>query len=50
VLLIPYNHLLLKDAYRLYFFTADGQALLALAVTVWCLSILLAFIWGRRNR
>ncbi|MFM1655043.1 type II secretion system F family protein [Brevibacillus sp. B_LB10_24] len=50
VLLIPYNHLLLKDAYRLYFFTADGQALLSLAVTVWCLSILLAFIWGRRNR
>jgi hypothetical protein len=48
--LIPYNQSLLKDSYRLYFFTADGQAILSLAVTVWCLSILLAFIWGRRYR
>ncbi len=49
ILLIPYNQSLLKESYRLYFFTADGQALLSLAVTVWCLSILLAFIWGRRH-
>ncbi|UFJ40592.1 hypothetical protein LOK74_21650 [Brevibacillus humidisoli] len=49
LLLIPYNHTLLKDTYRLYFLTPDGQALLSLAVTVWSLSILLAFIWGRRH-
>jgi hypothetical protein len=49
VLLIPYNQSLLKDSYRLYFFTADGQSILSIAVTVWCLSILLAFIWGRRH-
>ncbi|WP_255298602.1 type II secretion system F family protein [Brevibacillus dissolubilis] len=49
LLLIPYNQSLLPDSYRLYFFTADGQALLAMAVTTWCLSILLAFIWGRRH-
>jgi len=48
--LIPYNQTLLKDSYRLYFFTADGQAILSLASAVWCLSILLAFIWGRRYR
>jgi hypothetical protein len=50
VCLIPYNQSLLKDSYRLYFFTADGQAILSLAITVWSLSILLAFIWGRRYR
>lgn len=50
VLLIPYNQSLLQDSYRLYFFTPDGQAILAIAVTVWLLSILLAFIWGRRFR
>ncbi|CAJ1004552.1 MULTISPECIES: hypothetical protein [Bacillales] len=50
ICLIPYNQSLLKDSYRLYFFTADGQAILSLAVTVWALSILLAFIWGRRYR
>lgn len=50
ILLIPYNQTLLKDSYRLYFFTADGQAILSLALTVWCLSVLLAFIWGRRHR
>lgn len=49
ILLIPYNQMLLKDSYRLYFFTADGQALLSLATTIWCLSVLLAFIWGRRH-
>lgn len=49
ILLIPYNQTLLKDAYRLYFFTPDGQALLAISVTTWCFSILLAFIWGRRQ-
>jgi hypothetical protein len=49
LLLIPYNHTLLKDTYRLYFLTADGQALLSIAFTVWCLSIMLAFIWGRRH-
>lgn len=49
ILLIPYNQMLLKDSYRLYFFTPDGQALLSLAATVWCLSVLLAFIWGRRH-
>ncbi len=49
VLLIPYNQSLLKDSFRLYFFTPDGQALLAVSVTVWCFSILLAFIWGRRQ-
>ena len=48
VLLIPYNQTLLKDSFRLYFFTPDGQALLAISSTVWCFSILLAFIWGRR--
>ena len=47
--LIPYNQSLLKESYRLYFFTADGQALLSVAISVWCLSILLAFIWGRRH-
>lgn len=50
ICLIPYNHSLLKDSLRLYFFTEDGQAILSLAVTVWCLSIVLAFIWGRRYR
>lgn len=50
LLLIPYNQSLLKDSYRLYFFTADGQALLSLAITVWWFSVLLAFIWGRRHR
>lgn len=50
IFLIPYNQGLLKDSYRLYFFTPDGQAILALAVTVWSFSILLAFIWGRRYR
>jgi hypothetical protein len=50
ICLIPYNQSLLKDSYRLYFFTTDGQAILSLAVTVWCLSIVLAFIWGRRYR
>lgn len=50
ICLIPYNQGLLKDSYRLYFFTPDGQAILALAVTVWSFSILLAFIWGRRYR
>ena len=50
ILLIPYNQSLLQDSYRLYFFTPDGQAILAIAVTVWLLSILLAFIWGRRFR
>ncbi|NGQ96427.1 hypothetical protein G3578_14785 [Brevibacillus sp. SYP-B805] len=49
VLLIPYNQSLLKESYRLYFFTADGQSILSVAITVWCLSILLAFIWGRRH-
>ncbi len=49
VLFIPYNQTLLPQSYRLYFFTADGQALLALAVMVWSLSVLLAFIWGRRH-
>lgn len=47
--LIPYNQSLLKESYRLYFFTADGQALLSFALSIWCLSILLAFIWGRRH-
>lgn len=50
ICLIPYNQALLKDTYRLYFYTPDGQAILALAVMVWALSILLAFIWGRRYR
>lgn len=50
ICLIPYNQGLLKDSYRLYFFTPDGQAILALAVTVWSFSIVLAFIWGRRYR
>lgn len=50
ICLIPYNQSLLKDSYRLYFFTPDGQAILAIALTVWCFSILLAFIWGRRYR
>lgn len=50
ICLIPYNQGLLKDSYRLYFYTPDGQAILALAVTVWSFSILLAFIWGRRYR
>lgn len=49
LLFIPYNQTLLGDSYRLYFLTPDGQALLSLAVTVWGLSILFAFIWGRRN-
>ncbi|MGC5328615.1 type II secretion system F family protein [Brevibacillus sp. SYSU BS000544] len=49
ILLIPYNQTLLKDSYRLYFFTPDGQALLAISVTIWCFSILLALIWGRRQ-
>jgi len=49
ILLIPYNQSLLPDSYRLYFFTADGQALISIAVTVWCLSILFAFVWGRRH-
>ncbi|GAA4721455.1 type II secretion system F family protein [Brevibacillus fulvus] len=49
ILLIPYNQTLLKESYRLYFFTPDGQALLSLAATIWFFSILLAFIWGRRN-
>lgn len=48
LLLIPYNQTLLKDSFRLYFFTPDGQALIAISATVWCFSILLAFIWGRR--
>ncbi|MGD8192480.1 type II secretion system F family protein [Brevibacillus ginsengisoli] len=48
LLLIPYNQTLLKDSFRLYFFTPDGQSLLAISATVWCFSILLAFIWGRR--
>ena len=50
ICLIPYNQGLLKDSYRLYFLTPDGQAILSIAVTVWCFSILLAFIWGRRYR
>lgn len=50
ICLIPYNQTLLKDSYRLYFFTNDGQAILSLAVMVWSISILLAFIWGRRYR
>ncbi|MGG1662935.1 hypothetical protein [Brevibacillus sp. NRS-1366] len=50
ICLIPYNQSLLQDSYRLYFYTLDGQAILALAVTVWSFSILLAFIWGRRYR
>jgi len=50
ICLIPYNQGLLQDSYRLYFFTPDGQAILALAVTVWSFSIVLAFIWGRRYR
>lgn len=50
ICLIPYNQGLLRDSYRLYFYTPDGQAILALAVTVWSFSILLAFIWGRRYR
>lgn len=50
ICLIPYNQGLLKDSYRLYFFTPDGQAILAIAATVWCFSILVAFIWGRRYR
>lgn len=50
ICLIPYNQGLLQDSYRLYFFTPDGQAILAIALTVWSLSILLAFIWGRRFR
>lgn len=50
ICLIPYNQSLLKDSYRLYFTTADGQSILSLAITVWCLSILMAFIWGRRYR
>lgn len=50
ICLIPYNQSLLQDSYRLYFYTPDGQAILALAVTVWSFSILLAFIWGRRYR
>lgn len=49
ILLIPYNQTLLKDSYRLYFFTPDGQALLAISITIWCFSILLALIWGRRQ-
>ncbi|WP_232699078.1 hypothetical protein [Brevibacillus daliensis] len=49
ICLIPYNQMLLEDSYRLYFFTADGQALLSIAATTWCFSILLAFIWGRRS-
>lgn len=49
LLFIPYNQSLLKESYRLYFLTADGQALLLMAVMVWVLSILLAFIWGRRH-
>lgn len=50
ICLIPYNQSLLKDSYRLYFYTLDGQSILALAITVWSFSILLAFIWGRRYR
>jgi hypothetical protein len=50
ICLIPYNQGLLEDSYRLYFFTPDGQAILAIAMTVWCFSIVLAFIWGRRYR
>lgn len=50
ICLIPYNQSLLKDSYRLYFYTPDGQAILALGVTVWAFSIVLAFIWGRRYR
>ncbi|TPG84285.1 hypothetical protein EEL32_16090 [Brevibacillus laterosporus] len=49
LLLIPYNQILLEDSYRLYFFTADGQSLLSLAMMTWSFSILLAFIWGRRS-
>jgi|GEM_PF-634042 len=49
ILLIPYNQTLLKESYRLYFYTSDGQAILAIAIFVWCVSILLAFIWGRRH-
>ncbi|PPA82732.1 hypothetical protein C4A75_18185 [Brevibacillus laterosporus] len=49
LLLIPYNQILLEDSYRLYFFTADGQSLLSLAVMTWSFSILLAFIWARRS-
>lgn len=48
ILLIPYNQSLLKDSFRLYFFTPDGQALMAISANVWCFSILLAFIWGRK--
>jgi hypothetical protein len=50
IALIPYNQALMQDSYRLYFFSPDGQAILAIALTVWSLSILLAFIWGRRFR
>ncbi|UKK96122.1 hypothetical protein FO446_01020 [Brevibacillus brevis] len=50
ICLIPYNQGLLQDSYRLYFYTPDGQAILAIAMTVWIFSILLAFIWGRRYR
>ncbi|MGE5702722.1 MAG: type II secretion system F family protein [Clostridia bacterium] len=49
ILLIPYNQALLKDSLRLYFLTPDGQSLLAIALTVWCFCILLAFIWGKRH-
>lgn len=49
ILLIPYNQTLLKDSFRLYFLTPDGQTLLAIALTIWCFCILLAFIWGKRH-
>ncbi len=49
ILLIPYNQTLMKESYRLYFFTPDGQALLSIAATVWFLSVLVAFIWGKRH-
>ncbi|MET3291372.1 hypothetical protein EDM56_23205 [Brevibacillus fluminis] len=49
ILLIPYNQTLLKDSLRLYFFTPDGQTLLAIALTIWCFCVLVAFIWGKRH-
>lgn len=49
ILFIPYNQTLLPDAYRLYFYTSDGQALLSIATMIWAFSVLLAFIWGRRH-
>lgn len=49
LLFIPYNQTLLKDSFRLYFFTPDGQALITIALTLWCFCVLLAFIWGKRH-